>query len=223
MRVDASLVTRPDPSLFDPANPALAAQAVGRGGRQAAWFVQGEFGEAVLRHYRRGGWMARVNRRHYLWQGWGTTRSFAEFDLLTGMAQQGLPVPRPIAAAYWRTGLAYRAAILVRRLEGVRPLADALPDAAPERVAHAIFSMHEKGVWHADLNAYNILLDPAGKAWLIDFDRGRRLPWMPPARRRANLLRLRRSLVKVRGPEGEAWWLGLDKAYTRLLDEKAQL
>src|SRR5690606_26981170 len=91
------------------------------------------------------------------------------------MHEAGLPVPRPLAAAYWRKGLAYRAAILIERIDGVTPLAVHWSSIGPAAVAEAIFAMHEAGVWHADLNAYNILLDAQGQAWLIDFDKGRRL------------------------------------------------
>jgi 3-deoxy-D-manno-octulosonic acid kinase len=80
-------------------------------------------------------------------------------------------------------------------------------------VATAIFAMHEAGVWHADLNAYNILLDPQGKAWLIDFDKGRVRPLLSAERRRGNLLRLRRSLVKVAAERGMLWWDELNRAY----------
>ncbi|HVF34656.1 MAG TPA: lipopolysaccharide kinase InaA family protein, partial [Candidatus Saccharimonadia bacterium] len=55
---------------------------------------------------------------------------------------------------------------------------------------------HDAGVWHADLNAHNVLRDEAGAFWLLDFDRG----WLAPPRerwRRANLARLERSLRKV--------------------------
>ncbi|OWT56289.1 hypothetical protein CEY11_19750 [Candidimonas nitroreducens] len=75
--------------------------------------------------------------------------------------------------------------------------------------------MHQAGVWHADLNAYNILLDRQGAAWLIDFDRGRRGK-LTPRQRRDNLLRLRRSLLKVAGEPGLAYWQGLEQAYRRL-------
>jgi 3-deoxy-D-manno-octulosonic acid kinase len=58
-----------------------------------------------------------------------------------------------------------------------------------------IARFHGAGVWHADLNAHNVLVSPAG-IYLIDFDRGRlRAPaddWQ-----QANLQRLRRSLVKL--------------------------
>jgi 3-deoxy-D-manno-octulosonic acid kinase len=57
---------------------------------------------------------------------------------------------------------------------------------------------HRVGLDHADLNAHNLLFDPAGKGWVIDLDRGElRIPatgW-----RERNLARLHRSLLKVRG------------------------
>src|SRR3546814_16022889 len=105
------------------------------------------------------------------------------------MHDSGLPVPRPLAAAYWRRGPTYRAAILVQRIDGVQPLAHALGGAGPAAVAMAIFSMHEAGVWNADLSAYNILLDGQGKVWLIDFEKGRR-PVLSVERRQANSLPL---------------------------------
>jgi len=213
LRFAPDCVSEPGPWLFDPASPALHAQPVKQGGRQSAWYVSGEFGQAVLRHYRRGGLVARLSRDRYIWTGARRTRSFAEFDVLAFLRGRGLNVPEPIAAAYWRAGLAYRAALLTRRIPDVRTLAEAL--AAEPAVAQAIFAMHEAGVWHADLNAYNILLDGSGQAWLIDFDRARRMA-PSPARRRANLLRLRRSLAKVAGQAGLDCWQRIELAYRAL-------
>ncbi len=221
MRYDARLIKSPGAWLFDSADGRLGACPVSEGGRQAAWFVEGEFGPAVLRRYRRGGLVARLSTDRYVWTGEQDTRSFAEFDLLHFMHRQGLPVPRPLAAAYWRKGAGYSAAILLQRLAGTRPLAHLLDDARPPEVAAAVFAMHEAGVWHADLNAYNILLDEQGKAWLIDFDKGRLRPMLSAERRRGNLLRLRRSLVKVAEQKGMLWWEDLNRAYG-LLSKAAQ-
>jgi len=192
---------------FNPAHPALNARKVSAGGRQSAWFTRGAYGTGVLRHYRRGGLVARVLKDQYLWRGAQYTRAFCEADILNWMHVRGLPVPRAIAAAVWRrggwTGVFYRAAIIVEYLPDTTPLAARLHH--PQAVAQAIAAMHQAGVWHADLNAFNILLDGAGKVWLIDFDRARRCT-MTPARRENNLHRLRRSLVKVAGVEGAAFW-----------------
>ncbi|MER1966986.1 3-deoxy-D-manno-octulosonic acid kinase [Castellaniella sp. GW247-6E4] len=215
------------PEWFDP--QAVGGLPVGEGGRQAAWFVQGPFGAAVLRHYRRGGLRARLGREAYFWLGAARTRSFAEYAVLARLRTAGVAVPEPLGAAYWRHGFGYRAAILVARVPGARTLAGclgatAVPDAAraagpvdavdPLPVARAIHAMHEAGVSHADLNAHNILLDEQGRVWLIDFDRAV-VGVVSQGQRRKNLLRLRRSLVKVCGAPGARWWDALRSAYGR--------
>lgn len=215
IRYDARVITDPGLDLFDPTTPALQARPVAEGGRKSAWFVRcGEY-DAVLRRYRRGGLAAKVSDNRYLWWGVGRVRSLNEFDVLRSLYEAGLPVPRPYAAGYWRTGPTYRAAIMVERLHNVRALASSLDVADCEQVARSIFTMHEHGVWHADLNAYNVLLDREGRAWLIDFDKATR-PVLSLERRSANLLRLRRSLAKVAGAQGIAWWDELNSSYSKL-------
>ena len=54
----------------------------------------------------------------------------------------------------------------------MKPLAQMLAEPLWEPVAAAIVRMHRAGVWHADLNAFNILIGGEGRVWLIDFDRG---------------------------------------------------
>ncbi len=239
--VPESLADQAGPDWFDPRT--FGGEAVGEGGRQAAWFVQGPFGAAVLRHYRRGGLRARLGRETYFWLGAARTRSFAEYRVLARLRAADVAVPAPLGAAYWRRGLGYRAAILVARIPGARTLAGCLaaaPDAAPDAalaaadgtaggttawrkpravdplpVARAIHAMHEAGVSHADLNAHNILLDAQGRVWLIDFDRAA-VGVASPGQRRKNLLRLRRSLVKVCGAPGARWWDELHSAYEHL-------
>mgnify|MGYP002780632452 CR=1 FL=1 len=201
---DPARVRQATPDLFDPSAYGAQARPVQAGGRGAAWFVAGAFGEAVLRHYRRGGLVARLSRDTYVWRGAKAVRSFAEFRLLAAMHAEGLPVPAPLAAACWRRGLGYRAALLVQRIPSVRALADWLgeqADAAPwEAVGAMLARFHAAGIHHADLNAHNILVDAAGTPWLIDFDRSRRRA--PGAWRQASLRRLARSLEKLSGGDG---------------------
>lgn len=197
---DRALGVVPDARWFDRAHwkEAAAAPSAGRG---HAAFVETPAGDCVLRHYHRGGLVARLSRDRYLWTGAARTRAFREFRLLARLAGAGLPVPRPVAARYVRDGLHYRADLLTRRIAGAQTLAERLaagtltPQLATQ-VGGTIAAFHEAQAWHADLNAHNVLVDDSGKAWLIDFDRGRlRKPnriWQE-----GNLARLRRSLDKL--------------------------
>ena len=197
---DSRRVQQAQAGWFDPAWWGERASAVSSGGRGGAWFVDAPFGQAVLRHYLRGGLAARISRDTYAWHGADRTRSFSEFRLTRALHTLGLPVPRPIAACYWRRGAGYRAAILLERLPGVRSLAALAADdpaTAPwEATGELLARFHRAGLDHADLNAHNILFDDEG--WLIDFDKSSlRIPdttW-----RERNLARLQRSLLKLRG------------------------
>lgn len=169
------------------------------GGRGGALHVRGEFGDAVLRHYRRGGFVARMSDDRYLYTGSSRTRPFREFRVLARAHGEGLPVPAPIAAGYRRHGLAYSGDILVASVPDARTLAQLVAAGEPidwATVGAAIAACHRAGFCHADLNAHNVLLDASGRAWLIDFDRARvRAPrhgWQ-----QANLARLSRSLRKL--------------------------
>lgn len=203
--------------VFDPARlpqaqasglfPGDGATPVAGSGRGAAWFVQGAYGQGVLRHYRRGGAAAHISRDRYLWLGESRVRSVAEFRLLQSLRRQGLPVPAPVLAGYWRSGPCYRAGILVERIAGARSLADSLaspPDASAwQAVGRMLARFHAAGLDHADLNAHNILFDAGGRPWLIDLDRGLRRSGVGPWAK-ANLRRLARSLAKLSG--GDTSW-----------------
>jgi 3-deoxy-D-manno-octulosonic acid kinase len=168
---DPARLRQAGPSLFQA--PAGDAAPKGRG---HAWFVRGDFGAAVLKHYRRGGAAARLSAASYLWLGEARVRSIAEFALLRRLRLLGLPVPAPLAASYRRRGLSYRASLLVERIEPATAFAElvnAKGEAAPwSRVGTAIGRCHARGAHHADLNANNVLLDGAGAPWIIDWDKG---------------------------------------------------
>lgn len=208
------------PQVLDPTSAGLQAQPVSNsGGRGSAWFVQSACGPAVLRHYRRGGLIGRLVKRHYVWQGAEGTRCVREYRLLQTLHDQGLPVPAPLAAGWWRSGPFYRQALMVAQVPGARTLAQLLrsPDAASipwEAVGAVLARFHRAGVWHADLNAHNILQDGSGALWLIDFDRGTQSDDLPPAAAQANMARLHRSLRKLAGPAIEPGWQQLHTRWT---------
>ena len=177
----------------------------------------------VLRHYRRGGLPGRLRRDLYLWLGNERTRSFREWRLLAMLTGMGLPVPRPAAARYRRVGgFFYTADLLTVRQAGIRALSDRLMERPGgedfwRAIGAGIHRFHKAGVCHADLNAYNVQVDPNDAIVLLDFDRGRVLPaggWQ-----QRNLARLYRSLMKVRNLEpriafSEANWQQLMQGYS---------
>jgi 3-deoxy-D-manno-octulosonic acid kinase len=201
MLYDASRVDQPGAAIFDREywrdRGSLGETA---GGRGTVAFMQDDTRRWVLRHYRRGGLIARLSADGYLWFGEERVRSFREWRLLRQLAAWRLPVPVPVAARYERSGLTYRADLITEELPTRLTLARALQvaplDAARWRsVGSCIGQFHAHGVQHADLNAHNVLLGEAGAAYVLDFDRGRirnRGGW-----EQGVLQRLRRSLLKV--------------------------
>ena len=217
LRLDP-LVTEPALQRFDPSYAPSQAQVVSSGGRAAAWFVQLTSVAAVLRHFRRGGLMARLVRERYLWLGLARTRSFAEFDLLRLMWQAGLPVPRPLGAAVWRERFTYRAALLTLRIDQARPLALCGEPTVWFEAGRVIAKMHQFDVWHADLNVFNLLVDAQDKVWIIDLDRGYRKA-LTAAQRAENLSRLLRSVKKVVPEFESSCWQRFKEGYQSALNE----
>lgn len=197
---DPTLLRQAEPAMFAPEFYGANAQRVGgQGGRGAAWFVRGEFGDGVLRHYRRGGRMAWVSEDKYLWRGRSQVRSLREFALLREMRAAGLPVPTPLAASYRRAGASYRADLLMQRLADVESFLELVRSRqtkAPWRhVGATIARFHRLGLHHADLNAHNLLIDSQNTVFVIDWDKARIEP-APGAWCDRVLDRLQRSLRK---------------------------
>ncbi len=200
-------------SWFDPRDTRLSAIPVGQGGRSAAWFVTIRHLQGVLRQYRRGGLAAKILRTEYVWTGLAKTRAFAEFALLGRMYRAGLPVPQPIAARVFRKGLfLYEAALLTVRIPDARPLALTTDATLWAQAGREIARMHAFGVWHADLNVYNIMVDAEDQIWLIDFDRSR-YGGINQGLRTENLSRLLRSIRKVVPKQEQVGWPALRRAY----------
>lgn len=186
---------------FDPTRWGAAAEPVNAGGRGGAWFVEAGQSKLVLRHYLRGGLVARFSRRTYVFRGLGAARSFAEFRLLEQLSKLDLPVPAPVAAMVRRVGcLRYQAAILVERIDGAVPLPEH-PRLRDEELWQSVGAMiarfHDQGLEHVDLNADNLLVSGTD-VFLIDFDRCRlHGPEKPSANwKQKNLDRLQRSIQK---------------------------
>jgi 3-deoxy-D-manno-octulosonic acid kinase len=177
------------------------------GGRGNTLIVSDGENEFVLRHYIRGGLPGKVIRDTYVWTGERETRSFAEWYLLSKLIKRGLPVPRPVAARYRRTGPTYTADLLTLRIPGIRSLADRIVERPRDRqfwrgIGRTIHRFHHDGVCHADLNAYNVQVAEDDSVFLLDFDRGSLRE--PGIWRQKNIARLHRSLNKIRSLDRRA-------------------
>lgn len=170
-------------------------------GRGTTFFIQHQNQDFVLRHYQRGGLAAKFSNEKYIWLGLQFTRPWREWNLLEKMLEKGLPVPTPAAIKAERKGLFYEADIMMHRIPNSRTLmhilmSEELAEGYWIALGSVIRRFHEEGVYHADLNANNILIDEGGRCYLIDFDRcGMKTPklkWQ-----KENLLRLKRSLNKA--------------------------
>jgi 3-deoxy-D-manno-octulosonic acid kinase len=201
MLYDASRCDQPDERIFDrDAWRVRGALEETAGGRGSIAFIRDGERRWVLRHYRRGGLVARVLDDTYLWHGAARTRSFREWRLLRLLREWRLPVPCPVAARCSRSGALYRADLITEELPTRRTLAQALANAPLDAgswraVGACVGQLHARGVHHADLNAHNLLLAEDGAVYVLDFDRGQvraRGAW-----EQAVLERLKRSLVKV--------------------------
>jgi 3-deoxy-D-manno-octulosonic acid kinase len=192
-------------SLFDPQFWAARGEVSATlGGRGAAWFIHSGARQWVLRHSRRGGLLAPITGDRYVWIDEARVRSFAEWRMLELLVTRGLPVPKPVAALYRRSGLGliYRCDLITERITGSQPLsaalaAAALPESVWREIGRVIARLHDADADHADLNAHNILCANGGSVSVIDFDRGRLRA--PGVWQQKNLARLQRSLRKISG------------------------
>ena len=169
-------------------------------GRGNTMFVGNVPRQFVLRHYMRGGLVGKVVRDTYIFSGADKTRSFMEWRLLDKLASNNMRVPRPAAARYTQRGTFYTADIITVRVPDIVPLSQYIADHVPDEafwnsVGAAICEFHQAGVYHADMNAYNLQIDSDGLLWMLDFDKGGLRA--PGTWQQKSLSRLHRSLFKI--------------------------
>jgi 3-deoxy-D-manno-octulosonic acid kinase len=178
-----------------------AEKAAGIGRARVTYFSYGNR-SLVLKHYYRGGAVAAISKDRYLGFNIENSRAFREWRLLDKMQQLGLPVPRAVAAHVEKALFSYTADLVTEEIKQARTLADVLSKSKVnaeqwKKIGACIRLFHQHNVYHADLNARNILLTESGDVYLIDFDRGQfradSASW-----KMANLARLKRSLLKFK-------------------------
>lgn len=172
----------------------------------------------VVRHYQRGGAVARVLKDRYL--AVGPPRPVSEAKASVELRRRGVPTPAVVAGVVYPAGLYYRADLATEEIPDALDLAAILFGEgsstedmirALQAAARLVRILERQGVYHPDLNAKNIVIPwrgGPGLAHLVDLDRCRvRVAGVPapsvPMRRR-----LVRSLRKLEGISGR--FLGAD-------------
>ncbi|HSK21492.1 MAG TPA: lipopolysaccharide kinase InaA family protein [Longimicrobiales bacterium] len=190
-------------------------------GRGAAWRMTTPHGDWLVRHYRRGGAIARVLHDEYLRAG--EPRPLRELHASIIARARGVDTPEIVAAIAYLAGPLYRADLATRFVAGSRDLAtvtfgsdDDLRAADIAAAWHAAGRLlrvaFAAGIEHADLNLRNILIaDAAGapRALLLDLDRAviheRAVTTAVRSGMLARLHRSRRKLEQAAGrPTGAA-------------------
>jgi 3-deoxy-D-manno-octulosonic acid kinase len=164
---------RPLTGLF---NHPTTAGVSALGGRTSVTPAQmAGIGSVVIKHYRRGGLMRYFIKNRYL--KFGKTRAHREFEMLDIVGALGINVPEPIAYAHCGR-LFYRAWLITREIQQPVSLArlslqdEKKTSTAMQSVIEQIAALIQNSILHVDLHPGNVVVDAAGKVYLLDFDKG---------------------------------------------------
>ncbi|MBI5309099.1 MAG: hypothetical protein HZB37_12425 [Planctomycetes bacterium] len=169
----------------------------------------------VIRDYRHGGLLGKLLGGVFC----DGNRPLNEVYVNEIALQKGVPSAEVIAITKKKLyGLFYRANFITREISGAIDVLQFLQETPLEtirRSKHAIIhalvklihDMHNAGIYHADLHLKNILLkqdDPgAFSAYIIDLDKSFIVDKLTVEQRMKNLLRLNRSIDKIRWFSGQ--------------------
>lgn len=158
--------------------------AFGRGGVR-------RLGDIIIRPYRRGGLVAKVNDRTYA----SPARFRRELAVHRALWEAGFPTVEPLGIAHRRKGLGVEGLYFTRYAEAMPWPSDWSSPMLPE-LMQALAALDAWGLFAPDLNATNVLRGDGGLV-LLDWDRAAwtKGPLLP--RYRARLLR---SLAKLGAP-----------------------
>jgi tRNA A-37 threonylcarbamoyl transferase component Bud32 len=164
---------------------------------------------ALVRHYQRGGVFGQLLRDFYL----GRRRFLQEVRVSEWARDQDIPTAEVLALRIEQKGLClYRGDLVTREIEASEDLDEYLKSARTgggwtvgqgkeiiRSVALLLQRMHRAGLYHADLNLKNILVqitECGVNSYVIDLDRARVIKPLGSRMRIRNLVRLYRSMDK---------------------------
>lgn len=135
--------------------------AFGRGGVLLA-------GELVVRPYRRGGLLRKVNSKLYV----SPRRFEAELAVHRALWERGFPTVEPLGCAYRRRTAGFEGLFLTRLVPGSPwPRTWRSETATLAALARGLRALADWGLWAPDLNATNVHLGEDGLLRCLDWDR----------------------------------------------------
>jgi len=188
-------------------------------GRDSLLLVEGD--AIVVRRNLHGGLIGRFLGDLFL----DSTRPHRELFITWRLRTAGINTLDPIASITEKAGPFWRGYFITRYLNRAQDLVSFLEGDGPHRerlsiarrAGELLRRIHDMGVFHADLQLKNFLVED-GKVYLIDFDRAREIIPLPLSLRFNNLFRLLRSVEKHRSKglkisprEMVAFWIGYSR------------
>ena len=169
----------------------------------------------IIRNYRHGGLLGKLFGKVF----YDGNRPLNEIYINEIAFQKGVPTAEVIAITKRKLwGLLYKADFISKEISGAVDIAQFLKESSLRFIQKSkkpiiyalvrlIRNMHDAGIYHADLHLKNILLkgDSNGEfiAYIIDLDKSVVLNELNLDQRIKNLLRLDRSIEKLRWLSGE--------------------
>jgi 3-deoxy-D-manno-octulosonic acid kinase len=195
------------PAIFARLGQISVARTGGAGNRGSGFAFEIEGVPALFARRGRRGGLVRLLLKD-LFFGY-QRRPVRELAVATEARRRGIPIAEPVGALVeWAGPMVYRGIFLTLALSGmtlwefVRTDDDTLVRThVVGQVRRAIDTMHQAGLWHADLNLFNLFVSQVGESFapvILDLDKARLFRGPVPARyRRRNFDRLLRSAHKL--------------------------
>jgi len=161
-------------------------------------------GHVVARQYMRGGLLRLLVEALHL--RIGKTRAEHEYQMLQKAREIGINVPDPIGYAL-RGGVLYEAWLFTREIADTKSMVELafsederLPALIDALLAQVVLLIRSR-ILHVDLHPGNVLVDPAGKVYLLDFDKAVPFDGSLNDLRDRYLCRWRRAVIKHQLPD----------------------
>ena len=128
-----------------------------------------------LKHYIRGGFVAKISYDRYIFNSLASTRAVKEYNFLNTMNDKGLPVPKAAALQVITNRFTYKADLITCKIENEGTLYEFIKNNKMTKVlwnslGTTIEKFYQENVYHSDLNAKNIIIDKDNNFFLLDFD-----------------------------------------------------